>query len=293
MKKIISCITGSIILFGFYVVNQNDINIDNIMSERKAENIETSESDKELINIEYDANKNTENYVTLNDNKTTLNSDDKELLKEKGTNHAWQKYNGLDDLGRGQKVSALVDRKQVVQRSSKYLKDHGILYDNRKIYERPDFPTYVHVSGEYSDGWFDKSKMRWKGQNSNNGNVDLGTYNGWLYNKSHTLGWSLGGDMETHNVTLGTRSQNVGSGQKGGMGYPEKQVRDAVKKHKDIKIYYESEPVYKGSELVPRGTHVEAYSVNDNGKSLNLNVWIFNRQKDIKINYKNGSWSEH
>lgn len=114
---------------------------------------------------------------------------------------------------------------------------------------------------------------------SNNGNVDLGSYKGWLYNKSHTLAWSLGGDMETHNVTLGTRSQNVGSGQDGGMGYPESRVREAVKKHKEAKVYYKAEPVYKDEELVPRGTHVRAYSINDKGKTINLNIWVFNTQK--------------
>ena len=57
-----------------------------------------------------------------------------------------------------------------------------------------------------ADGHFDNAKQTWKGQDSNNGKTDLGTYNGWLYNKSHTIGWALGGDMETHNVTLGTRT---------------------------------------------------------------------------------------
>lgn len=98
--------------------------------------------------------------------------------------------------------------------------------------------------------------------------------------------------METHNVTLGTRSQNVGSGQDGGMGYPESEVREAVQNNKNAKIYYQARPVYKDKELVPRGTHVRAYSVNDDGKTLNLNVWVFNTQNGVKLNYENGEWQE-
>lgn len=291
MKKITSLLVTCVLLIGLFVIKNSGFDFDNILSGNKAENIKTSEEDKSLINIQYNKNKYPENFVILNNNQTQLNQRDKRLLNQKGKNKSWQEYQSIDNLGRGQKVTALVDKKVVTQRSSKYLKEHGILYGGEKIYQRPSFPSYVHVSGEYKNGWFDKGKQRWKGYKSNNGNVDLGTYKGWLYNKSHTLAWSLGGDMETHNVTLGTRSQNVGSGQDGGMGYTESKVREAVQKNEKAKIYYESEPIYNNSELVPRGTHVTAYSVNDKGKTLNLNVWVFNKQKGIDINYKTGEWS--
>lgn len=292
MKKGVSTIAvvviGAILLFA----NANDISLGDLLGSNKTENIETSEADKELIDIQYDKSKYPENYVELNDNKTSLKKEDKAMLNEKGTNGTWQDYDNLDELGRTQTATGLVNNKVVTQRSSKYMKDNGILYDNEKIYERPSFPSYVHVSGEYNDGWFDKSKQRWKGETSNNAQTDLGTYKGWLYNKSHSLGWSLGGDMETHNVTLGTRSQNVGSGQDGGMAYPESEVRNAVMDNKDAEIYYQAEPVYNESELVPRGTHVRAYSVNDDGKTLNLNVWVFNHQDGVDIDYETGEWKE-
>ncbi|MCU1820979.1 hypothetical protein N2I11_04420 [Enterococcus faecium] len=53
---------------------------------------------------------------------------------------------------------------------------------------------------------------------------------------------------------------------------------------------YKVDPIYKGNELVPRGSHVKAFSVNDNGKTVNLNVYVFNNQKGININYQNGTW---
>lgn len=292
MKRIISFISILAIGAFLFFTNESDVSLGDFIHSDKTQNVKTSEADKELINLTYNKNKHPENYIELNDNKTKLNDNDKHMLGSKGTKRAWQNYDNLDELGRGQTVTGLVTNKIVTQRSSKYMKDHGILYGNEKIYERPPFPSYVHVSGEYSDGWFDNEKQRWKGTTSNNGQTNLGTYKGWLYNKSHTLGWSLGGDMETHNVTLGTRSQNVGSGQDGGMAHAESEVRDAVYAHKNAKIYYQATPVYKNNELVPRGTHVRAYSVNDSGKTLNLNIWVFNTQNGVNVDYKNGQWKK-
>ena len=291
MKKAISVIGVLLIAISFVFSNNHDFNLYNILTKNKTENIKTSESDKALIGITYNKNKYPENYVTLNGNQTHLNQQDKNIIHSKGSKRAWQLYKPLDELGRGQETTALVTNTVVKHRQPKYLKEHGLLYDNYKIYERPPFPSYVHVSGEYQNGLYDKASQRWKGEKSNNGNVDLGSYKGWLYNKSHTLGWSLGGDMETHNVTLGTRSQNVGSGQFGGMGYAENKVREAVDGHRDTKIYYQAKPVYKNNELVPRGTHVRAYSLNDKGKTLNLNVWVFNAQDGVKLDYQTGSWT--
>ena len=152
----------------------------------------------------------------------------------------------------------------------------------------------MHVSGEYQDGTYDASEQTWKGENSNNDQVkfDDGS-NQWIYNKSHSFGWGLGGDMETHNVTLGTRYQNVGTDRKGGMAYAETKIKDAVHDNHDLKVYYNVKPLYKGDELVPRGSHVRAYSVNDDGKTINLNVYVFNAQEGFDINYKDGSFENH
>ena len=92
--------------------------------------------------------------------------------------------------------------------------------------------------------------------------------------------------METHNLTLGTRAQNVGTNRDrngGGMGYAETQIRNAIHEHPQTKVYYKVTPVYQGSELLPRGSHVRAYSVNDEGQTVNINVWVSNTQKGVKL----------
>lgn len=249
----------------------------------------SAKSKSDLVNLPFNAAMHSENYVDV-DGAKGLDPEDKAALDQKGQDKFWAEYSNLDNMGRGQDVKALVTYNKVLTRSSAYMKEHGILYDNKKIFKRPGFPTYVHVSGEYKDGVFDKAKQRWKGQDSNNAQVTFSNGSkGYFYNKSHTLAWSLGGDMETHNVTLGTRAQNVGTG-KGGMIYAENTVRDAVNKNEATKVYYHVTPMYKGSELVPRGSHVRAYSVNDGGKSVNLNIWVFNTQDGFLVDYMTGAF---
>lgn len=239
--------------------------------------VKTSEDDQALIDIKHDKDNDRSNVIQLNKGKTHLTTNDKKLLNKKGQKHFWAKYSKPDQLGRSEKVHALVTPQSVHNHSS-------------SVQKRPQFKSNVGVSGEYKDGSYDTQNQTWRGHQSNNKQIHTDDYNGWLYNKSHTFAWSLGGNMETENVTLGTRDQNIGDGQ-GGMSYSENKVRDAVKHNKKARVYYVADPVYKGSELVPRGSHVRAYSVNDDGKTINLNVWVPNDQPDIKINYKNGQWS--
>lgn len=225
---------------------------------------------------------NQENYAYINRNKTELSSEDKSILKEKGEQYFWTDYQPLDDLGRAREVKALITSQSVKSHSS-------------KVRKRPQFDYDVHIAGEYQDGRYNPVKQNWKGEKSNNKILQLKGYRGYLYNKSHSLAWSLGGDMETHNLTLGTRAQNVGTNkgnQGGGMGYPETQIRNAMYDKPETKVYYDVSPVYKDDELLPRGSHVRAYSVNDKGKTINLNVWIANKQKGVKINYQNGAHTQ-
>lgn len=252
--------------------------ITNGLSSKDTPTIENSKEDKELINAET----NDENYAFINDNQTSLTEKDQQLISQKGDSEFWADYPDLDKLGRAGQVTALVTHDAVESHSSKSQK-------------RPSFDYDVHLAGEYKDGVYDPVKQTWKGENSNNKITQLEGYRGYLYNKSHSLAWSLGGDMETHNLTLGTRAQNVGSNKDsegGGMGYPETQIRNVIYDNPEVKIFYEITPVYNGDELVPRGSHVRAYSINDDGQTLNLNVWIANKQEGVEINYKDGTHSK-
>ena len=53
-------------------------------------------------------------------------------------------------------------------------------------------------------------------------------------------------------------------------------------------VLYRVTPIYKGSNLLPTGVLIEAYSVEDNGKGIKFNVFIYNIQEGIEIDYKTG-----
>lgn len=282
MKKLLSSvITVLAVVVGAFIYINDDSNgnfdIKSAVTKYTTGSIENTEDDKKLINEDT----NSENYKFINDNETELTEDDKSLINDKGNDKFWADYPKLDRYGRAGEVTALVTHDSVHNHSS-------------KVQERPSFASNVHVAGEYKDGTFNPSKQTWEGTESNNKILQLSGYRGYIYNKSHSLGWSLGGDMETHNLTLGTRSQNVGSNKDpngGGMGYSETQIRNAIYDKPETKVFYQITPVYKDKELMPRGSHVRAYSINDDGKTINLNVWVSNTEKGYKINYSDGTYT--
>ena len=54
-------------------------------------------------------------------------------------------------------------------------------------------------------------------------------------------------------------------------------------------MLYRVTPVFKGSELVARGVQIEAYSVEDDGEGICFNVYCFNVQPGVTIDYQTGS----
>ena len=54
-------------------------------------------------------------------------------------------------------------------------------------------------------------------------------------------------------------------------------------------MLYRVTPVFKGKEKLARGVKMEAQSIEDKGKGIKFNVFVFNVQNGIVINYKDGS----
>ena len=224
-----------------------------------------------------------ENVVVL-DSEKSLSKKQTKLLNQYGKTDTWTEY-AVDKQGKPTQASMLVTYESVRAHASDVIK-------------RPSFASSTHIAGEYADGVYDKTKKVWYSPSKaklNNQILQLDGYRGYLYNKSHLLAWSLGGDMEAHNLILGTRSQNVGtnkSKEAGGMSYLETKVRNAVYDDHDIKVFYQTVPVYKEKEIIPRGVFVRAYSVNDNGKTLNESVYTINTQSGVTIDYTNGTFKQ-
>lgn len=116
------------------------------------------------------------------------------------------------------------------------------------------------------------------------------TYHGYMYNRSHSIADSLGGEatyMSEANFTTGTRPQNVGVNQKGGMRYAEEMVENYWKEHAGTNeiVHYQVEPMYKNNEVIPRGPIIDVKS-SDN--ILNKRIVVINDVEGMKINYETG-----
>lgn len=107
-----------------------------------------------------------------------------------------------------------------------------------------------------------------------------------LYNRCHLIGWQLAGEnANKKNLITGTRYMNVQ-----GMLPFENMVDDYFEEDENIDnhVLYRVTPIFKGSNLVASGVEMEAYSVEDNGKGICFNVYVYNVQPGIEIDYSTG-----
>ena len=106
----------------------------------------------------------------------------------------------------------------------------------------------------------------------------------YLYNRCHLIAFSLSGEEGNEkNLITGTYSMN----QDGMRGF-ETRVANYLN-HNDNHVLYRSTPVFEGRNLLASGVHLEAMSVEDRGEGLMLNVYIYNVQPGIEIDYRNGN----
>ena len=108
----------------------------------------------------------------------------------------------------------------------------------------------------------------------------------YLYNRCHLIGYQLTGEnANIKNLITGTRYLNVE-----GMLPFENMVADYVKET-DNHVLYRVTPIFERDNLLVSGVQMEAKSVEDNGNGISFNVYCYNVQPDIVIDYKTGeSW---
>lgn len=106
----------------------------------------------------------------------------------------------------------------------------------------------------------------------------------YLYNRCHLIGFQLAGEnANTKNLITGTRYMNVD-----GMLPFENMVADYVKETNNH-VLYRVTPIFDGKNLVANGVLMEAKSVEDNGEGILFNVFCYNNQPGVIINYADGS----
>ena len=106
---------------------------------------------------------------------------------------------------------------------------------------------------------------------------------GWLYNRCHLIGYQLTGQNNNlKNLMTGTRQLNDPD-----MLRYEDQVADYIKESRNNYVRYRVTPIFRGNELLARGVEMEGQSTN--GNTIHFNVYIFNVQDGVKLNYSNGT----
>lgn len=106
---------------------------------------------------------------------------------------------------------------------------------------------------------------------------------GWVYNRCHLIGYQLTGEnANARNLITGTRYMNTE-----GMLPFENEIAEYVKATGE-NVLYEVTPIYEGENLVASGVHMQACSVDDDCESLAFNVYAYNVQPGVEIDYATG-----
>ena len=105
----------------------------------------------------------------------------------------------------------------------------------------------------------------------------------YLYNRCHLIGYQLTAEnANERNLITGTRYMNVQ-----GMLPFENMVSEYIRETENH-VLYRVTPIFEGENLVANGVQIEAKSVEDNGETICFNVYVYNNQPGITIDYSNG-----
>ena len=106
----------------------------------------------------------------------------------------------------------------------------------------------------------------------------------YIYNRCHLIGYQLAGENANElNLITGTKYFNVS-----GMLPFENTVASYIDENQSNHVLYRVTPIFIGENLLASGVEIEASSVEDKGEKLGFNVYIYNVQPGVKIDYSTG-----
>ena len=197
-----------------------------------------------------------EPYVEVNDNQP-------EFTEEELTTVSYEDYSELDELGRCQSAEACIGQ------------------------DLMPTETRESISSVKPTGWKNKSYDTVDG--------------GYVYNRCHLIGYQLSAEnANTKNLITGTRylnteenanEENLITGTRymnvEGMLPFEDEVAAYIKET-DNHVMYRVTPFFEGDDLVASGVQMQAESVEDDGVGISFNVYVYNVQPYVVIDYKTG-----
>ena len=108
----------------------------------------------------------------------------------------------------------------------------------------------------------------------------------YLYNRAHLIGYQLTGEnANVQNLITGTRYFNLNM-----LDY-ENLIAEYVEDY-NAHVLYRVTPVFNGTDLLASGVLLEGTSVEDQGKSVQFCVFLYNVQPGIVLDYATGDSRE-
>ncbi len=105
----------------------------------------------------------------------------------------------------------------------------------------------------------------------------------YLYNRCHLIAYELSGEnANVQNLITGTRYMNV----VGMQPFEDKTAWYILRTGNHV--LYRCTPIFEGDNLLATGVLLEARSIEDHGEGICFNVFCYNVQPNIKINYHTG-----
>ena len=105
----------------------------------------------------------------------------------------------------------------------------------------------------------------------------------YLYNRCHLIAYSLTAEnANPKNLITCTRYTNATL-----MQEYENKVGNYIRKTSNH-VLYRVTPIFDGSNLIAKGVQMEALSIEDNGKGIKFNIFVYNIEPKIEIDYKTG-----
>lgn len=105
-----------------------------------------------------------------------------------------------------------------------------------------------------------------------------------LYNRCHLIAWSLSAEnANPQNLMTGTRSMNT----KGMLPFEEDTL--SYIRNTGNHVLYKATPIFEGQNMLANGIHLQAYSLEDNGAGISFNIYAYNVEDGVKIDYATGN----
>lgn len=168
-------------------------------------------------------------------------------------------------------------------------------YFEESEYTKESFEKYSNLDelGRCGVAYANISKETMPPEGDERGSISSVKPTGWeqvkydgeyLYNRCHLIGYQLSDeDANELNLITGTRYFNVN-----GMLPFENKVADYIKENENNHVLYRVTPIFEGENLLAKGVEMEAYSVEDNGQGVCFNVFVYNVEPGVTIDYLTG-----